>query len=79
MPKTREFHKLPRKSQVWLVYTALNMAMSEPADMRKEWRTDVYGVAMQYRPQLRREDFDLIKGMTLEEIMKILLEEETKE
>ena len=72
----RNFEKLPHKSKVWLLYTALNMAMSEPEDMKGSWKTDVYGIALQYRPQLKREDFDIIKGMTIEEIVKILNEPE---
>lgn len=68
----REFDKLEEKQKVWLLFTALTMAVSEPPEMRKSWRTDVYGVARHYRPKLKKSDFDLIKGMTIEEVMKIL-------
>jgi len=70
----REFDKLEEKQKVWLLFTALTMAISEPTEMRKSWKTDVYGVARQYRPKLKKKDFDLIKGKTLEEVMKILTE-----
>ncbi len=70
----REFDKLEEKQKVWILFNALTMAMSEPPDMKKSWRTDVYGIARQYRPKLKKSDFDLIKGKTIDEIMKILNE-----
>lgn len=71
---TREFDKLEEKQKIWLLFSALTSAISEPPEMRKNWRTDVYGVARQYRPFLKKKDFDLIKGKTVEEVMKILTE-----
>ena len=70
----REFDKLEEKQKVWLLFTALTMEMGEPTEMRKSWKTDVYGIARQYRPKLKKSDFDLIKGKTIDEIMKILNE-----
>jgi hypothetical protein len=70
----REFDKLEEKQKVWLLFSALTMAMSEPTEMRKSGETDVYGIARQYRPKLKKSDFDLIKGKTIDEIMKILNE-----
>jgi hypothetical protein len=66
--------KLDEKQKVWLLFTALSMAVREAPEMRKSWKTDVYGIARQYRPKLKKSDFDLIKDKTIDEVMKILTE-----
>lgn len=72
MPKKRKFDLLPEPTKYKLLLNAMSMALSS-AENKKSWKTDVYGIAKQYYRILRKSDFDLIKGKTIEEIQKIIL------
>jgi hypothetical protein len=72
MPRKRKFDYLPEATKYKILLNAMSMAMST-AENKKSWRTDVYGIAKQYYRILRKSDFDLIKGKTIDEIQKIIL------
>ena len=59
-----------------LCFKCLAMALAEPPEMKKRWRTDAIGIALQfagaYRPKVKRKDFEIIENKTLNEIIEIL-------
>lgn len=66
--KKRRFKKYSEKDQIRLLLSALWSALNE----KRSRKTDIYGLAKQYYSFLRREDFDIIKNMTIEEIVNKL-------
>lgn len=70
-----KFEQLDYGKKVYLLLKYLTMALDEPQP--KKWRTDVWGIAAQHGSSLgvEKKDFDLIKGMTIEEVTNIILEE----
>jgi hypothetical protein len=73
MPRTREFKKLPVKEQVYLLLTSLNNAIMEHPELHdvKQHKTDLIGIACQYRKSIKREDFEEIKDMTVQDIIDL--------
>lgn len=64
MSRTRIFKKLSIDAQKIILHRALNAANNETDEMKSGWRTDVYGIAMQYygRLRLRKKDFEMIEN-----------------
>lgn len=71
MPRKRKFDCLTEPQKYSMLLSAMSLATS--MSNKKSWRTDVYGIAKQYYSMLRKSDFDLIKGKTIDEIQKIIL------
>ena len=67
--KIRRFEKYSKSDKIRLLLSALTSALQEDLKFRK---TDIYGIAKQYYSFLRKEDFELIKNMTMSEIVNLL-------
>jgi rhamnogalacturonyl hydrolase YesR len=76
MARNRKFKKLPDNVQKEILLSGVSMALKETN--KKKWRTDVYGVARQYLNSygVRKEDFDQIKNMTIDELVQNIMENE---
>jgi len=70
----RIFKKLDKKIQISNLLNCLNSALREDSDYRKYWKTDVYGIAAQYANGVKKEDFEDIKNLTINEIVNIIME-----
>ena len=68
--RKRRFEQLTESEKYKMLLSAMYMATN--CSDKKKWRTDVYGIAAQYYRMLRKSDFDLIKGKTIDEIQKII-------
>ena len=63
---------MSEKDKVILMFNALSYALCESAEQKKKWRTSVYEMACQFRPEFKQSDFDQIKNMTIDEITKFI-------
>lgn len=72
----RKFSLLPVSERIIHLLNSLDMAAKEPPEMKKRWRTDIYGVAAQYGKVhgIRKSDFDLIKDRPIDELYKIIVD-----
>jgi len=71
--KTRPFEKLSERDKLFILLNCISLAIREDVDMQIKWRTDCIGVALQYSGKylkLKRNDFDLIRNLTIDEIIK---------
>ena len=68
----RKFDSLTEAKKIELLMSCLNLALKESSGMKKSWKTDIYGIAIQYNPMLKKSDFDLIKNKTVSDIVNIL-------
>lgn len=69
----RKFEKLSDVNKYKMLLKAYMSALSEPDEMKKGWKTDIYGIARQYYGKyLLKSDFDLIKNKTIDEINNII-------
>ncbi len=68
----RKFDKNSYEEKIVILSSIYVMALRESDEMKKKWRTDIYGVATQYGKVygVAKSDFDLIKNMTIDEISK---------
>lgn len=52
-------------------------------ESRKRWRTDYIGIAMQYagsyKPKPKREEFDRLRNMTLDQIVDLIYKEDQEQ
>lgn len=77
MPKIREFKTYSEKEQVSILLRCLTNAIMEHSEISntRYHRTDLIGIACQYKKCVRREDFDLIKDMKIEDIVNMFMKE----
>jgi len=76
MAKVRQFNKYNDRTKVLILMGCLMNAFREHPefyDVTKH-RTDLLGIATQYSKFVRREDFDLIKDMKIEDIINMFNE-----
>jgi hypothetical protein len=59
-----------RKAKIFQLHNALHLALVEKRINQIE--TDTYELASQYSRTLQKSDFDLIKNMTIDEIVEEL-------
>jgi hypothetical protein len=69
-----KFNEWKKAEQITFLLHYLEPAIRDFVDRGNNIRTDVIGVALQYggaiRPKVKREDFEVIKKMTVEELIK---------
>jgi hypothetical protein len=77
MPKKRGFDKMSDLSKKLYLLRMIASALWEPVEMQAKWRTDYIGIACQFGGSqgLKRKDFDMIKGLTIDQIAAITHEE----
>ncbi len=76
--RTRAFKQLSRNTQLYILLSALNRAIEEFSTHDSKWRErrNIYSIAVQHAGSsagVRKEDFNMIKGMTIEEITCAIL------
>ena len=59
-----------RRGKIFLLFDALYLALTE--NRIEPLKTDIYKVASEYYVSLKKSDFDLIKNMTINEIVEEL-------
>lgn len=72
----RKFDKFLEHEKLYLLFHKLSMALRESDDHCRKWRTDVYGIAIQYGGKklgIKKSDFDKLKKMTVEEIVDLVV------
>lgn len=71
----RVFDQKTEKEKIFYLLQFIFLALAEPEEERKRWRTDIYGIAKQYGENynVTRKDFDLIKGLTIEQVINKIL------
>jgi len=70
--KTRTFNKNSERKKVYILMRCLMNAISEHPEITftsPNHKTDLIGIACQYNKSVRREDFDMIKDMKIENII----------
>jgi hypothetical protein len=76
----KRFKNKPFKDQVIELLSTLGNALnSSDKESRKKWKTSVYGIAKQYGRFYgitHADDYDLIKDMTVREIVGIVMDED---
>lgn len=78
MARNRKFDELTEKEKVRRLVGSLMMAAMEPDDVKRTWRANVYSIARQYanRNIVRLSDYDMVKKMTIEEVVTILMKKD---
>ena len=76
MPKIRKFNKNSKKEKVFILLRCMMSAMMEHPEFshQSEHRTDLIGIACQYNKSIRRDDFELIKNLAIEDIINMFNE-----
>lgn len=76
MSRIRKFNQNNKKQKVFLLMRCLMNAMSEHPEFSNcgDHRTDLIGIACQYNKTVRREDFELIKNLAIEDIINLFNE-----
>ena len=71
MPKIRKFNKNNDKEKVFILLRCMMNAIMEHPEFSHtvEHKTDLIGIACQYNKSVRREDFELIKKLSIEDII----------
>lgn len=72
--KKREFKEIPEKNKILTLLSLVNLSLGEWNAKTPNWRTDYIGIAIQYGKSMgiKKEDFDLIKDLTIQEISDII-------
>ena len=71
----RKFEKNTAKQQIEILFSKLSNALSEEVWFPQiKRRTSIYGIACQFGKNhgIKKEDFDLIKNLTIDEIVNLL-------
>jgi hypothetical protein len=76
MPRVRRFNMYSDKEKVAILLRCLMNAIMEHPELSyaSEHKTDLIGIACQYRKSIQRKDFDLIKDMKIEDIINLFNE-----
>jgi len=76
MAKTRRFNKNSEKEKVFILMRCMMSAIMEHPEFSHagEHRTDLIGIACQYNRSIRRDDFELIKNLKIEDIINMFNE-----
>lgn len=77
MAKIRKFLKHSEKERMKILFKMLSYALVED---NTNWKTDAYGIARQYGGSfgVKKEDFDMIKNMTIDEIVQKITQEDNE-
>ena len=76
MANIRQFNKYNDKTKVLILMRCLMNAIMEHPEFYdiKKHRTDLLGIATQYSKFVRKEDFELIKNLSIEDIINMFNE-----